>query len=89
MVIVGRGFSRKSEVRSRKTESRNVEGGMRKSGSLEVGKGEEKGGFVPLKIRGFVHEFHATDFVNTSFTVFYKNKLPKIDPFMVTECCHH
>jgi hypothetical protein len=44
--------------------------------------------FLPLKIRIHVHIFHATDFVNTSFTVFYRKKLPKIDPFKVTKHRH-
>ena len=45
--------------------------------------------FAPLKIRFSVHAFHATDFVNTSLTDFYRKKLPKIDPFKVTKHCHH
>jgi len=32
-----------------------------------------------------VHVFHATDFVNTSFSVFYRKKFTKIDPFLVTK----
>jgi hypothetical protein len=30
-----------------------------------------------------------TDFWNTSFTVFYRKKSPKIAPFIVTKYCHH
>jgi len=45
--------------------------------------------FHPLKIRGNVHVFHATDFMNISFTVFYRKKLTKIDPFKVAKQCHH
>jgi hypothetical protein len=32
-----------------------------------------------------VHDFHATVFVNISFTVFYKNFSAKIGLFMVTK----
>jgi hypothetical protein len=44
---------------------------------------------IKFKIRTYVHAFHTTNFWNTSFTVFYKKKLPKIDPFKVTKRCHH
>jgi hypothetical protein len=45
--------------------------------------------FPPLKIRADVHDFHATDFVNISFSIFYRKKSLKIDPFMVSKHCHH
>jgi hypothetical protein len=44
---------------------------------------------IKFEIRTHVHNFHATDFVNASFAVFYRKKLPKIDPFMVSKHCHH
>jgi len=45
--------------------------------------------FWPPKIGAGVHGFYITDFNSTSFTVFYKQILSKIDPFMVSKRCHH
>ena len=66
-----------------------IEGHLNNKYLARSSKGGERALFAAPQLLFMFMFFHATDFVNISFTIVYKTKFVKITPFLVTKHCHH